>query len=99
MSTSGRYSPEFRESAAWLGEEQEKERSSESVSIQSSSEKWGCVPEILRRRVCRLQRDQGKHPARLERDFYFQGQAVRVNPGNLREPAGLSWPLLDDMTC
>jgi len=62
MNTNRRYSPEFRERAVRLVEEQQKEGSSEWAAIQSLSEKLGCVPETLRRWVRQSQRDQGKHP-------------------------------------
>ncbi len=62
MNTRKRYSPEFRERAVRLVEEQQKEGSSEWAAIQSLSEKLGCVPETLRRWVRQSQRDQGTRP-------------------------------------
>jgi transposase len=62
MNTRKRYSPEFRERAVRLVEEQQKEGSSEWKAIHSLSEKLGCVPETLRRWVRQSQRDQGKRP-------------------------------------
>ncbi|MGB5201512.1 MAG: IS3 family transposase [Sedimenticolaceae bacterium] len=59
MNTRKRYSPEFRERAVRLVEEQQKEGSSEWAAIQSLSEKLGCVPETLRRWLRQSQRDQG----------------------------------------
>ena len=64
MNTRNRYSPEFRDRAVRLVEEQQKEGSSEWAAIQSLSEKLGCVPETLRRWVRQSQRDQGKRPGR-----------------------------------
>ena len=62
MNTRKRYSPEFRERAVRLVEEQQKDGSSEWAAIQSLSEKLGCVPETLRRWVRQSQRDQGTRP-------------------------------------
>ncbi len=62
MNTRKRYSPEFRERAVRLVEEQQKEGLSEWKAIHSLSEKLGCVPETLRRWVRQSQRDQGKRP-------------------------------------
>lgn len=60
MNKRKRYSPEFRDRAVRLVEEQQKEGSSEWAAIHSLSEKLGCVPETLRRWVRQSQRDQGK---------------------------------------
>jgi len=62
MNTRKRYSPEFRERAVRLVEEQQKEGSSEWAAIRSLSEKLGCVPETLRRWVRQSQCDQGIRP-------------------------------------
>lgn len=60
MNTQKRYSPEFRERAVRLVEEQQKEGSTQWASIQSISKKLGCTPETLRRWVRREEPDQGK---------------------------------------
>ena len=62
MNTRKRYSPEFRERAVRLVEEQQKEGSSGWAAIRSLSEKLGCVPETLRRWIRQSQRDQGIRP-------------------------------------
>jgi transposase-like protein len=60
MNTQKRYSPEFRERAVRLVEEQQKDGSSQWAAMQSISAKLGCTPETLRRWVRRTERDQGR---------------------------------------
>lgn len=62
MNTQKRYSPEFRERAVRLVDEQVKEGKSEWAAMQSISQKLGCTPETLRRWVRQTQRDSGQRP-------------------------------------
>ena len=62
MNVQKRYSPEFRERAVRLVEEQQKEGKSEWAAMQSISQKLGCTPESLRRWLRRSQRDAGQRP-------------------------------------
>jgi transposase len=57
-----RYSPEFRDRAVRLVEEQQKDGRSQWAAIQSISQKLGCTAETLRRWVRQVERDQGKRP-------------------------------------
>jgi transposase-like protein len=51
MNTQKRYSPEFRERAIRLVEEQQKDGDSQWAAMQSILQKLGCTPETLRRCV------------------------------------------------
>ena len=62
MNTQKRYSPEFRERAVRLLDEQMKEGKSQWAAIQSISQKLGCTPESLRRWTRRVEVDEGKRP-------------------------------------
>ena len=62
MNTQKRYSPEFRERAVRLIDEQMKEGKSQWAGIQSISQKLGCTPESLRRWTRRVEVDEGKRP-------------------------------------
>jgi transposase len=62
MNTQKRYSPEFRERAVRLIDEQMKEGKSQWAAIQSISQKLGCTPESLRRWTRRAEVDAGKRP-------------------------------------
>ena len=62
MSTEKRYSPEFRERAVRLVDEQVKSGKSQWAAMQSISQKLGCTAETLRRWVRRVERDEGKRP-------------------------------------
>jgi transposase len=62
MSTEKRYSPEFRERAVRLVDEQVKSGKSQWAAMRSISQKLGCTAETLRRWVHRVERDEGKRP-------------------------------------
>jgi transposase len=60
MKRQKRYSPEFRERAVRLVEEQLKDGSSQWAAMQSISAKLGCTAETLRRWFRQKERDQGE---------------------------------------
>ena len=60
MKQEERYSPEFRERAVGLVEEQQKDGSSQWVAMQSISAKLGCTAETLCRWVRQQERDRGE---------------------------------------
>ena len=60
MSTSKRFSPEFRERAVRLVFEHEAEHDSQWAAIGSIAGKMGCTAETLRRWVRQAERDQGR---------------------------------------
>jgi transposase-like protein len=62
MNTQRRYSPEFRERAVRLVDEQIKEGKSQWAAMQSISQKLGCTAETLRRWFRQVERDEGKRP-------------------------------------
>ena len=57
-----RFSPEVRERAVRMVEEQAKEHPSEWAAMRSVSEKLGCRTETLRRWVRQAERDTGQRP-------------------------------------
>jgi len=59
MNRRKRYSPEVRERAVRLVEEQQKDHQSRWSAIQSIADKIGCTHETLRRWVRQSERDQG----------------------------------------
>ncbi len=61
MKTARRYSPEVRERAVRMVQEQ-KEHSSQWAAMQSITSKIGCTHETLRRWVRQAEQDQGHHP-------------------------------------
>jgi transposase len=60
--TSVRYSPQVRERAVRLVEEQASSHESQWQAIQSIAEKIGCTSETLRRWVRQAERDAGHRP-------------------------------------
>ena len=79
MSTEKRYSPEFRERAVRLVDEQVKEGKSQWAAMQSISQKLGCTPETLRRWVRRTERDEGKRPGLTTAEHERLKQLEREN--------------------
>ena len=62
MKKKGHYSPEVRERAVRLVQEQERAHSSQWAAIGSISEKIGCTAETLRKWVRQAERDAGQRP-------------------------------------
>ncbi len=62
MGRPSRYSPEVRERAVRLVEEQIREHDSEWAAIRSVAAKLGCTTETLRKWVRQAERDQGRRP-------------------------------------
>ena len=60
MSTSKRYTPEFRERAVRLVSEATKDHASQWAAIQAMSRKLGCTQETLRRWVRQAETDAGE---------------------------------------
>ena len=60
MNTSKRYSPEVRERAVRMVQEQRKEHNSQWATVLSISSKIGCTAEMLHRWIQQAERDQGK---------------------------------------
>lgn len=60
MKTGTRYSPEFRERAVRMLQEQQNQHRSQWAAIQSISAKVGCTTETLRKWVKQADIDQGK---------------------------------------
>jgi transposase-like protein len=79
MNTQKRYSPEFRERAVRLIDEQMKEGKSQWAAIQSISQKLGCTPESLRRRTRRVEVDEGKRPGLTSEERERMKQLEREN--------------------
>jgi transposase len=68
MSTSKRYSVEFRERAVRLVAEQRAQHGSQWAAVQSIAGKMGCTAESLRRWVLQAERDAGKRPGTTTSD-------------------------------
>ena len=68
MSTSKRYSVEFRERAVRLVAEQRAQHGSQWAAVQSIAGKMGCTAESLRRWVHQAERDAGKRPGTTTSD-------------------------------
>jgi transposase len=62
MNTQKRCSPESRDSAVRLVDEQIKEGKSQWAAMQSILQELGCTAETLRRWTRRIERDDGKRP-------------------------------------
>jgi len=60
MTRGKRYSPEYRERAVRMLQEQQDQHSSQWAAIQSISAKVGCTAETLRKWVKQAEIDQGK---------------------------------------
>jgi transposase len=60
MSKAKRYSPEFRQRAVRMFQEQSDQHASHWAAIQSIASKVGCTPETLRKWVKQSEIDQGK---------------------------------------
>ena len=61
MSRASRYSPEFRERAVRMLQEQQDQHASKWAALNSISGKVGCTAETLRKWVKQAEIDQGKH--------------------------------------
>jgi transposase len=79
MNTQKRYSPEFRERAVRLVDEQVKEGKSQWAAMQSISQKLGCTPESLRRWTRRVEIDAGKRPGLTSEERERLKQLEREN--------------------
>jgi len=62
MARPNRYSPELRERAVRLVQEQAKDHPSQWAAMRSVAEKLGCTVEALRRWVRQAERDQDRRP-------------------------------------
>ena len=79
MNRRKRYSPEVRERAVRLVEEQQKDHQSQWAAIQSIADKIGCTHETLRRWVRQSERDQGLWPGLSTDDREELKQLKREN--------------------
>jgi transposase len=79
MNTHRRYSPEFRERAVRLIEEQIKGGQSQWAAMQSISQKLGCTAESLRRWFHQIERDEGKRPGLISEERERLKQLEREN--------------------
>jgi transposase len=62
MTKRTRFSPEVRERAVRLVQQQERDHTSQWAAIRSVAEKIGCSAEALRNWTRRVERDEGRRP-------------------------------------
>src|SRR5438045_4872753 len=62
MARTSKYSPEVKERAVRMVIEQTAEHGSRWAAIRSIAGKLGCSPEVLRRWMAQMERDQGLRP-------------------------------------
>jgi transposase-like protein len=83
MPRQSRFSPEVRERAVRLVQEQTTEHTSQWAAVRSVAEKMGCTNETLRRWVRQAERDTGQRPG-LTTDERSRVQALERENFELR---------------